>query len=143
MDLESLRLVHEPQASEADIAFVKNSLYEFNMMTMNDHSPKAINLFVRDESNVIYGGVLVNCWGRWAHVDFLWISEVARRQGLGSKLLDMAHERAREFGCIGAYLETFTFQARPFYERFGYKVVGEVEDFPPGHTYFFMAKNPL
>lgn len=139
----SLKIVAEPHAPEADIAFVKNSLYEFNMMAMKDHSPKAINLFVRDESNVIYGGVLVNCWGKWAHIDFLWVSETARHKGFGSQLLEMAHEQARDIGCIGAYLETFSFQARPFYERFGYRVVGEVKDFPPGQTYFFMAKSPL
>jgi GNAT superfamily N-acetyltransferase len=143
MTESSLRIVAEEHASEADIAFVKNSLYEFNMMTMKDHSPNAINLFVRDDSNVIYGGVLVNCWGKWAHIDFLWVSEVVRHKGFGSKLLEMAHERARAIGCIGAYLETFTFQARPFYERFGYRVVGEVKDFPPGQSYFFMVKNPL
>lgn len=143
MDIPTLRIVSEPQASAEDIALVKNALYEFNMMTMNDHNPHAINLFVRDDSNVIYGGVLVNCWGRWAHIDFLWVSEQARHRGFGTRLMDMAHEQARALGCLGAYLETFTFQARPFYERLGYRVVGEVRGYPPGHTYYFMAKSPL
>jgi ribosomal protein S18 acetylase RimI-like enzyme len=139
----NLRIVSEPRASEADIAFVKNALYEFNMVTMKDHSPKPINLFVRDDSDVIYGGLLINCWGKWAHVDFLWVSEQARHHGFGSRLMEMGHEQARGTGCIGAYLETFSFQARPFYERFGYEVVGEVKGYPPGQTYFFMAKTPL
>lgn len=143
MPSESLKIVSEPQASPDDISFVKNALYEFNMMRMNDHSPTVINLFVRDESKVIYGGLLANCWGKWVHIDFLWVSETARHRGFGSRMLDLAHDKARELGCQGAYLETFTFQARPFYERFGYRVVGEVKDFPPGQTYFFMAKTPL
>jgi GNAT superfamily N-acetyltransferase len=140
---DNLRISCEPNATAEDITLVKNALYEFNMMRMNDHNPNPINLFVRDESNVIYGGLLASCWGEWAHIDFLWVSEQARHQGFGTKLLNTAHDQARDFGCRGAYLETFTFQARPFYERFGYEVVGEVKDFPPGQTFFFMAKNPL
>ncbi len=138
-----LRIVDEPKATDADIAIVKSALYQFNTTTIGDRSPRAINLFVRDESAVIYGGLLANCWGKWVHIDFLWISEAVRRQGFGNRLLETAHQQAREYGCIGAYLETFTFQARPFYERFGYQVVGEVKDFPPGETFYFMAKTPL
>lgn len=140
---DNLRISCEPAASADDITLVKNALYEFNMMRVNDHSPKPINLFVRDESNVIYGGLLANCWGDWVHIDFLWVSEHARHRGFGSRLMETAHGQARDFKCQGAYLETFSFQARPFYERFGYSVVGEVTDYPPGQTYFFMAKSPL
>lgn len=143
MTPEHLRITSEPKAAPSDIALVKDALYEFNMLRKNDHHPHPINLFVRDESNVIYAGLLANCWGRWVHIDFLWVSEEVRSIGLGTKLLNMAHDEARSFGCLGAYLETYTFQARPFYERFGYRVVGEIKDFPPGETYFFMAKTPL
>ena len=139
----NLRISCEPDASPDDIALVKNALYAFNMMRMNDHSPKVINLFVRDDANVIYGGLLANCWGKWAHIDFLWISDQTRGKGFGTGLLNAAHDQAREFGCRGAYLETFDFQAKAFYERFGYEVVGAVSDFPPGQTYFFMSKTPL
>jgi len=140
---DNLRISCEPTASATDIALIKDALYEFNMVRMNDHNPKPINLFVRDTDNVIYGGLLANCWGDWVHIDFLWVSELARNRDFGTKLMDNAHQQARDFGCKGAYLETFSFQARPFYERFGYKVVGEVKDYPPGQTYFFMAKSPL
>lgn len=140
---DNLRIVSEPNASTDDITLIKNALYEFNMMRMNDHTPKAINLFVRDDSNVIHGGLIANCWGEWVHIDFLWVSEPARHHGFGIGLLDAAHSQASAFGCKGAYLETFSFQARPFYERLGYRVVGEVTDYPPGQTYFFMAKTPL
>ena len=37
-------------------------------------------------------------------------------------------------------LDTFSFQARPFYERHGYRVVGTVPGFPHGHERYFMAK---
>jgi hypothetical protein len=51
-----------------------------------------------------------------------------------------AEAYARERGCRGAYLETFSFQARPLYEKLGFKVFGEIKDFPPGHSHFFLKK---
>jgi hypothetical protein len=43
-------------------------------------------------------------------------------------------------GCRGAYLDTFSYQARPFYEKLGYAVFGTLDDYPPGHQRFFMRK---
>jgi len=40
----------------------------------------------------------------------------------------------------GAFLDTFSFQARPFYERHGYECFGELRDHPPGHSHYFMRK---
>jgi hypothetical protein len=33
-----------------------------------------------------------------------------------------------------------TFQARPFYERFGYGAAGDLSEHPPGHAYYFMRR---
>jgi GNAT superfamily N-acetyltransferase len=73
-------------------------------------------------------------------VDTIWISEFARRQRHGSRLLEAAEAYARERGCIGVCLDTFSFQARPFYERNGYTVFATQEDNPPGHARRFLEK---
>lgn len=39
-----------------------------------------------------------------------------------------------------AYLDTFSFQAPGFYQRAGYRVFGELPDFPAGHRRYFMTK---
>ena len=39
-----------------------------------------------------------------------------------------------------AWLDTYDFQARPFYERHGYAVFGELDGFPNGHRRWFMRK---
>jgi len=36
--------------------------------------------------------------------------------------------------------DTFDFQARGFYERLGYEAFAELQDFPRGHSRFFMKK---
>lgn len=51
-----------------------------------------------------------------------------------------AEAEAVRRGCHHALLDTFDFQARPFYERLGYRVWGELADFPAGHTWFYLSK---
>ena len=51
-----------------------------------------------------------------------------------------AEDEARSQGCTGVFLSTFSFQARPFYERFGYEIIADVPDYPAGHTYHVLKK---
>jgi hypothetical protein len=37
-------------------------------------------------------------------------------------------------------LSTFSFQARPFYEKLGYEVFATLEDCPVGHCEYFLRK---
>ena len=74
-------------------------------------------------------------------VDGLWVDEYHRGKGLGSQLLIEAEARAVvKHGCRGARLGTFDFQGREFYERRGYTVFSELDDFPPGHKHFHLRK---
>ncbi len=62
------------------------------------------------------------------------------RQGLGKELLRRAEDEARACGCVGAHLDTFSFQARGLYEKQGYAAFGALPDCPPGHARFFLSK---
>lgn len=69
-----------------------------------------------------------------------WLSEDLRVKGLGTKLLDQLEAIAKQKGAKKALLTTFEFQARSFYEKRGYQVVGEIKDYPPGSSYYTMVK---
>ena len=73
-------------------------------------------------------------------IEGLWVADDQRGRGYGSQLLTAAETIAVERGCIGAWLGTFDFQARGFYERHGYRVFGELADFPAGHRHFELSK---
>jgi GNAT superfamily N-acetyltransferase len=47
---------------------------------------------------------------------------------------------ARQRNLAGMWLDTFAFQARPFYEKLGFTVFGTLEDHPRGSRRFFMQK---
>jgi hypothetical protein len=55
-------------------------------------------------------------------------------------MLEATEQAARELGCRYSHLDTFSFQARPLYERLGYEVFATLDDYPPGHQRFFMKK---
>jgi hypothetical protein len=54
--------------------------------------------------------------------------------------MSLAEREARSRGCHGAWLDTFEFQARGFYERQGYTCFAQLPDYPPGFSRFFMKK---
>jgi ribosomal protein S18 acetylase RimI-like enzyme len=97
-------------------------------------------LSLRDETGSIAGGVYgATMWG-WLMVDGLWVFDGLRRRGLGSRLLANCEALAQRRGCRGAWLGTFDFQAKGWYERRGYRVIGELPGFPEGHTHYHLRK---
>ena len=99
-----------------------------------------LSFVLRDTGGRVVGGILAETNAGWCFVKGLWVAEEHRTRGYGSQLLAAAESAARERGCIGVYLDTYDFQARPFYERHGYTVFGVLPDMPPGGTKYYLAK---
>ncbi len=135
-----MRITSEPDGAAKDVQRVRDALGAFNVQATGAKEYWPIRVFLHDDSGALQGGLVGDIWGGWFHVELLWLGEALRRRGHGSRLLRAAEEEARRKGARWAYLETFSFQARPFYERFGYEVFAELADYPPGHRYYFMAK---
>jgi GNAT superfamily N-acetyltransferase len=73
-------------------------------------------------------------------IDLLFVPESMRGIGIGRKLMTLAEGEAVRRACRAAALDTFSFQARGFYERLGYSVFGTLDDCPPGHRRFYLTK---
>jgi GNAT superfamily N-acetyltransferase len=102
---------------------------------------RALAIFVtHPDTDELLGGL----WGGSAyshlHIDLLYLPEDLRGSGLGRQLMFQAEQEAIQRGCHTVWLDTFTFQARGFYERLGYTLFGTLEDYPPGHSRFFLKK---
>jgi GNAT superfamily N-acetyltransferase len=98
------------------------------------------NFFLRDETGEIIGGVLANFWGDWMYASFVWVDRAFRGKGYATELMTAAEAHAIARGCTGAFLTTFSFQARPLYESLGYRIFGELIDYPKGHSLYHLAK---
>jgi GNAT superfamily N-acetyltransferase len=98
------------------------------------------NFFLKDDDGEILGGALGNIWGDWLYVAFLWVDRQYRGRGHGSGLIAAIEKHARARGCSSAFLGTFSFQARPLYEKLGYQVFGERKDHPKGHSHYWLSR---
>jgi GNAT superfamily N-acetyltransferase len=139
--LTDLRIVSQPRAESADATFVRESLALYNVGITGHSYYSPLSIFLKDERGAVLGGALGHVWGGWLDLDALWVSELFRGQGYGAKLLEAAEEEARAQGCHGVYLTTFSFQARTFYEKFGYEVIAEIPDYPKDHSYHVLKKS--
>ncbi len=130
----------EASPSEADIQSVWNGLISYNRAFVAEEREERLTLFLRAPDGTIMGGLLGGTFWSWLHVGILWVHESLRGQGHGTALLQAAEAEAVRRGCHSSYLDTMSFQARPFYERLGYSLFGELADFPPGHRRYFVQK---
>ncbi len=104
-----------------------------------DNSDFAI-LIPDPETGAPIGGLWAQSrWGGF-HIDMLVVPEALRGQGVGSRLIQAAEAEARRRGCDHMWLDTYNFQARPFYERFGFEVFGQFDGPAPIYPRFFMKK---
>ncbi len=101
---------------------------------------RPLTILLRDAAGAVEGGLVGKTQWGWLHVETFFVPEVRRGRGLGQRLLAMAEEEARRRGCTNVHLTTLSWQAKPFYEKLGYREFGRLEDFPPGHKRHFMTK---
>lgn len=102
---------------------------------------RPLELYIRDGEGALLGGLVAETFWGWLSIELLLLSEPLRGQGYGQRLMQQAEQIARERGCTQAYLTTFSFQARDFYTELGYRVVGQLDDYPPGMAYYWMRKD--
>ena len=128
--------------------FIGGDVRKFVIDGIIDHNSGAVgaqphfpaNFVLRSGRGEVLGGLLGVIWAGWLEVRILWVSQVVRGQGHGGRLMDAAEAYSRERGCERVLLDTFSFQARPFYEQRGYQVFGTLEDYPKGHSRYFLEK---
>jgi GNAT superfamily N-acetyltransferase len=98
------------------------------------------SVFIQSDDGEILGGALGNTWGLWLYVSDVWVDTAMRGKGYATKLMAAIGSQAAQRQCRYSYLDTFSFQARPFDEKQGYSVFGTLEDHLKGHSHLFMKK---
>ena len=101
---------------------------------------RPIRIFLRNPRDEVVGGVIANCFGGWVYIALLWVEKSLRNQGYGTRLMELLEAEAVQYGCQHAHLDTYSFEARPFYERLGYVLFATLEDYPEGYCKYFLKK---
>lgn len=130
----------EISQSGDDAQFIRGKLNEYNFKIVPPYNHQVLNLIAR-EQNVIVGGLLADLAWNWLYISILWVDEHKRSLGLGTRILAVAEEIAVQRGCRRANLETHDFQGPAFYQKRGYVIFGQLENFPEGHIKYYLWKD--
>jgi GNAT superfamily N-acetyltransferase len=133
-------IICDPDAGADQCNIVQTIVGNYNIAITGYAEWYPVAFFLKDENGEILGGLLGDIWAAWLHVAMLAVAARARGHGFGKELMKRAELYAVERGCANAFLDTFSFQARGFYEKLGYRVFGTLENHPAGHQHYFMTK---
>ena len=89
-----------------------------------------LNLYIEDEHGRLLAGLVAETFGNWLEIEYLFVKEELRGQGIGSQLLQRAESEAKKRNCCFAFVNTYQFQAPTFYQKHGYKEVFTLKDYP-------------
>jgi GNAT superfamily N-acetyltransferase len=138
--MTELRVELEEHPHVDDSRIVGDGLLNFNRAVIGDPQETHIGVFVRDAMGRVIGGLLGHVKWRWVYVAKLWLPDELRGRGVGTRVMRELEEYARRRRCHGIYLDTFEYQALPFYEKLGYEQFGVLEGYPPGYRQYHLKK---
>lgn len=115
-------------------------LRAYNKSKVGTSSFSKLILLLKDSQGTVIGGLEGHTYFGWLFIENLAVDESVRKSGWGTRLLEAAHDEARRRGCHHSWLDTFSFQALPFYEKLGYTVFGTLDDFPKSHRRYFLQR---
>ena len=134
-----IALEAEPKAG--DMGAIVKGLSEFNRSQTGGAIPEYLLATVRDELGVVVGGLFGATYLGWLQIHSVWLPDNLRGRNYGTELMAIAEGEALRRGCAHVFLETFSFQALPFYEKCGYTVFSRLADFPQGGARYALTKN--
>ena len=102
----------------------------YNRSKRETAESEPLNLYVEDDSGELLAGLVAETFGNWLEIEYLFVKEELRRQGIGTQLLQQAESEAKKRNCRFAFVNTYQFQAPAFYQKHGYQEVFTMKDYP-------------
>jgi len=113
----------------------------YNRSKRETAESEPLNLYVEDEHGQLLAGLVAETFGNWLEIEYLFVKEDLRGQGIGSQLLQQAESEAKKRNCRFAFVNTYQFQAPAFYQKYGYKEVFTMKDYPyTGQRHYYQKE---
>lgn len=125
---------------KSKIKEMNNQVSPYHKLSREEDYIKHLSIDEYDNETFVAGLVARMYWS-CMYIDTLFVDEKSRGTGLGRRLMLKTIEIACSHKCKFIVLSTYSFQARGFYEKFGFRVIGEIEDYPPGESFYTMRKD--
>jgi ribosomal protein S18 acetylase RimI-like enzyme len=97
-------------------------------------------LYVAMDDDIFCGAVQFQVYQDSMYIDLLAVNNDYRGKNIGTNLMKFAEAYAEEHKLESIDLGTAEFQARPFYEKLGYKIVYTRKDYPKGFECYTLYK---
>jgi GNAT superfamily N-acetyltransferase len=136
---EEYRIVQVEKPEDDMWGVIGGGIHHYNVQQAGDPGKQVCIILYTPQQEIAGGLIGETHWG-WFYINLMFVKEELRSRGFGHRILTLAEEKARQYGAKHAYLDTFSFQAPGFYEKHGYRVFGELKDFPPGHQRYYLTK---
>jgi GNAT superfamily N-acetyltransferase len=137
---EDYQIIYAEKPDDSMWSVIGGGIHHFNIQQAGDGQAEPLCFILYSPDHEIAGGLIGETHWGWFYINLLFLKEELRGRGYGHRLLVTAEDEARKRGARNAYLDTFSFQAPEFYKQHGYRVFGELQDFPPGHQRFYLTK---
>ncbi|MBB6142127.1 ribosomal protein S18 acetylase RimI-like enzyme [Silvibacterium bohemicum] len=139
MDIEPT-LTIQTELDQDGILQLRSRLVEYNRRFVPEMNYLPLLLSLKNAEQQLVGGLFGQMYHSWLFIDLLWVADDVRGRGYGRRLIGEAEVQAGKHGCHSIWLDTFSFQARGFYEKQGYAVFAELPNYPGEHTRYFLSK---
>ena len=113
----------------------------YNRSKREKAESEPLNLYVEDDKGELMAGLVAETFGNWLEIEYLFVKEDLRGQGIGSQLLQQAESEAKKRNCRFAFVNTYQFQAPAFYQKHGYKEVFTMKNYPyTGQRHYYQKE---
>lgn len=115
-----------------------NLIRAYNQSKREPSKSEPLNIYVEDAQGNLIAGMVAETFGNWLEIEYLYVQEDFRGQGIGSNILNRAEKEARERKCKYSFVNTYQFQAPNFYKKHGYEEVFALKEYPYiGERYYY------
>ena len=115
-----------------------NLIRAYNQSKREPSKSEPLNIYVEDQQGNLIAGMVAETFGNWLEIEYLYVQEDFRGQGIGSNILNRAEKEARERKCNYSFVNTYQFQAPDFYKKHGYEEVFALKEYPyTGERYYY------
>ena len=135
-----IQIQTEDVLNKSDFETVRQNLILFNENKVGQENYEQIFLTAKTAHNNLVGGLIASIFWDTLHIEIIWTDNNYRNKGIASRLLTEVEKISFSKGCYLALLDTFDFQAPDFYLKRGYLQVGQIDDYPKGHTKYYYSK---
>ena len=116
---------------------VHQRLQEYNSSYMKEYQDFSFHM---EAGGAVIAGIVAESVLDTIEVQYLYVEEEYRKQGIGRSLLSVLEDKGRIAGMRRIFLNTYSFQAPGFYTKCGYKPIAEITPCFGNHSQVFFIK---